>query len=87
MINRISTTAQSDPKLARLLDDVREYALVYALARLRQKGCDGMGELATVKEEFRDMIDKLMKYCLEQKLIPAVGPYDMDSLADEMQRI
>ena len=86
MIRGISETAKTDPKLARLLGDVREYASVYVLARLRQKGCDGMGELATMKEEFRDVVDKVIQYCKE-KYISEVPGYDIDSIADEIKRL
>ena len=66
-MKNIIEAAKSDPGLARLLDEVREYASVYVLARQRQKGCDGMGELATMKEEFRDAVDKVIQYSQEKK--------------------
>lgn len=40
------------------------------LARQRQKGCDGMGELATIKEEFRDVVDKVIQYSMKKEYIP-----------------
>ena len=84
MIKGISAIAKSDPGLVRLLDEAREYASVYVLARQRQKGCDGMGELATIKEEVRDVIDKVIEYCKEKKYITEVMSYDVDSIADEI---
>ena len=57
------------------------------LARQRQKGCDGMGELATMKEEFRDVVDKVIQYITEKKYISEVMPYDIDSIADEIERV
>jgi hypothetical protein len=36
------------------------------LARQRQKGCDGLGELVTMKEEFRDVVDKVIQYPQEK---------------------
>ncbi|HBR22817.1 MAG TPA: hypothetical protein DD713_09785 [Nitrospiraceae bacterium] len=47
MIRTISDASKSDTALERLLDEVREYACVYVLARQRQKGGDEMGEVAT----------------------------------------
>ncbi len=76
--------SKNDPVLARLLDEAREYACVHVLARQRQKGCDGMGELATIKEEVRDVIDKVIEYCKEKKYISEVMSYDVDSIADEI---
>lgn len=60
MIENISKAAASDTHLARLLSVSGEYAQVYLYAKQRQKGCDGMGELATMKEELRDIVDKVM---------------------------
>jgi hypothetical protein len=84
MIKNMTETSKSDPRLACLLDEVREYASVYVLTRQRQKGCDGMGELATIKEEFRDVVDKAIQYCKEKKYISEVTAYDIDATAEEI---
>lgn len=84
MIETIFKTSKSDAQLAGLLYEVKEYAQVYVLSKQRQKGCDGMGELATMKEEFRDVVDKMIQYCKEKKLISEVISYDVDSIADEI---
>ncbi len=86
MFNAIQQESKSDSHLAMLLAEVREYAQVYVLARQRQKGCDGMGELATIKEECRDVIDKVIQYCQEKKFISEAVSYDIDSIADEIVR-
>lgn len=46
MFNKIQQVSKSDSLLAKLFAEAKEYAQVYVLARQRQKGCDGMGELA-----------------------------------------
>jgi hypothetical protein len=84
MISTIWDASKSDTALARLLDEAREYASVYVLARQRQKGCDGMGELATIKEEFRDVVDKVIQYSKEREYISEVMSYDIDSIAEEI---
>jgi septum formation topological specificity factor MinE len=84
MFNTIQQESKSDNQLAKLLVEAREYAQVYVLARQRQKGCDGMGELATMKEECRDVIDKVIQYSQEKKYISQSVSYDIDSLADEI---
>jgi len=84
MFNTIQQASKSDSRLAELLDEAIEYAHVYVLARQRQKGCDGMGELATMKEEFRDVIDKVIQYFKEKKYISEVVAYDVDSIAEEI---
>jgi hypothetical protein len=43
-----------------------------------------MCELATMKEECRDVIDKVIEYCQEKKYIPQDISYDIDSIADEI---
>ena len=87
MFNTIQQASKPDAQLARFLDEAREYASVYVLARQRQKGCDGMGELATMKEEFKDIVDKVIQYCKEKKYISEVIFFDIDSIADEIKRL
>ncbi len=87
MIKKISDASKSDQTLARLLDDVIEYAHIYVLARQRQKGCDGMGELVTIKEEFGDVLYNVIQYCKEKKYISGDISYDIDSIADEISRL
>lgn len=52
MIDAVLQASKSDARLAALLDEAREYAQIYLLARQRQKGCEGTGELMTLREEF-----------------------------------
>ena len=84
MFNTIQQASKSDSRLAELLDEAIEYAHVYVLARQRQKGCDGMGELATVKEEFRDSVDKVIQYSQEKKYISHDVTCALDAIADEI---
>ncbi len=87
MMDTILNASKADTGLASLLDEVREYASVYVLARQRQKGCDGMGELATMKEEFRDAVDKMIQYCKEKKYVSDDASYELDSIADQINLI
>jgi hypothetical protein len=70
-----------------MLSTASEYAEIYLLAKQRQKGCDGMGELATMKEEFRDVVDKVIEYCKDDKYISEIMAYDIDFIADEIKRL
>jgi len=45
-----------------------------------------MGELAMIKEEFRDVVDKVIQYCYEKTYISEVIEYDIDAIADEIER-
>lgn len=86
MFNAIQQNSKSDNQLAKLLADAREYAHVYVLARQRQKGCDGFGEMTNLREEFRDVVDKVIQYSQEKKYISQDVSYDIDSIADEIER-
>ena len=84
MFDTIQQASKSDSQLAKLLTEAKDFAQVYVLARQRQKGCNGMGELATLKEEFRDVVDKVIQYCKEKGYIAEVISYDIDSIAEEI---
>ena len=77
MIKRILKASASDQRLSAILDEVREYAQVYVLVRQRQKGCEGFWEMTNLKEEFRDVIDKVIQYSQEKKYISEVISYDI----------
>ena len=67
-MKKILQTSALDAHLAGLLDEVKEFAHVYVLARQTQKGCDGMGELATMKEEFRDVVDNVIQLLSREEI-------------------
>ncbi len=81
MIDAIQQASKSDARLASLFDEAREYAQIYILAKERKKGCEGTGELMTLREEFRDAIGKLVKYCGEKGYPCELTPDDPDAAA------
>jgi len=81
MIDAILQASKSDARLAVLLDEAREYAQIYLLAKERKKGCEGTGELMTLREEFRDVIGKLVKYCREKGYPCDLNADDFDTAA------
>ena len=81
MVESILQASKSDGRLAALVDEAREYAQVYLLAKQRHKGCSGTGELMTLKEEFKDTIDKMIRYCKEKNHLSGACVYDPDSVA------
>jgi len=87
MLESLSTAVQSDIDLAKLLERACEYAQIYLLAKQRQKGCDEMGVVATLKEEFREAVDEVVEYCKGKKILPDDISYDIDSIASELTRI
>ncbi|GAB4483180.1 MAG: hypothetical protein OHK006_03370 [Thermodesulfovibrionales bacterium] len=86
MIKGIVKASVSDLQRSTMADEVREYAHVYALAKARQKGCDGMGELATVMEECREGVDKVIQYSQVKNISHDVSS-DIDSIEDEIERV
>jgi hypothetical protein len=87
MIGTLLDASKADTGLTRLLDEAREYAAVYLMARERQKGCDGLGELSTMKEEFEGVVDKVIQYCKYKKYISEDITWDVDSTAEEIARL
>ncbi len=84
MIKAIREKTRSDPEVLRLLEAASEYAEVYLLVRKRRKGCDGMGELAMIKEEFREAVYDLINYCKGKEYLTGDFQYDLDTVADTL---
>ena len=76
--------SKTDGLLAGLVNEAQEYAQIYLLAKQRHKGCNGTGELMTLREEFKDTVNKMVLYCNEKNLLSGVCAYDPDSVADAL---
>ncbi len=81
MITNIAKIAVTDNRAASLLCKARECADVYRLVTRRKKGCDGMGELAMIKEEFKEAVDDLINYCKGKDCLASDFQYDLDAIA------
>jgi hypothetical protein len=84
MINGMLDASKSDVYLAKLLDEARECAHVYLLAKQTYKGFENMGELATLREELKDTVDKMIRYCSEKNGMSIACSFDPDSTAKEL---
>ncbi len=74
--------SKTDALLAGYLEEVQEYSQIYLLAKERQKGCNSMAQFVTLKEEFKEVIDKLFQYCRQKNYHQlAFEGQDLDSLA------
>jgi hypothetical protein len=74
--------SKTDALLASHLEEVQEYSQIYLLAKERQKGCNGMAQFVSLKEEFKEVIDKLFQYCRRKNNQQfAFEGQDLDSLA------
>jgi hypothetical protein len=87
VIETIQNFVQSDAQLARLFERVREYAELFLIAKQRQKGCDGMGEVATLKDEFIHSLNEMIRHCKEKGYLGDDISYDIDLIARDIGRI
>ena len=87
MLNKIQQALKSDAELESLLIKAREYADIYLLAKNRQKGCDCLGEMTNLKDEFVGVLDELIRYCIEKKYVADNFSYDIDLMADEINAL
>ena len=81
MLEDLQRPSKSDAKLAMLLDEVHEFTQVYVLAKQRHKGCSGTGELMTLREEYTDVLVKLIVYCAEKGYPCDITADDPDAMA------
>ena len=81
MISAIFEASKSDCQLVKILKNVQEYAQLYLLAKQRQKGCDGFGEVANLKEEFVFILEGMIKYCQEKGYLSEDVSCDIDLIA------
>jgi hypothetical protein len=63
---------------------VQEYAEIYLIAKQRQKGCDGMGEVATLKDELIYLMNEMIRYCKEKGYLSGDVSYDIDFIAHDI---
>ena len=84
IIETIQKFVPNDAQLARLFDKIQEYAELYLIAKKRQKGCDGMGEVATLKDEFIYFMDAIILHCKEKKYISGDASYEIDSIVRDI---
>jgi hypothetical protein len=86
MLQFIRQKSDLDPGLSKLIGTVMEYAEIYSLSKNRQRGCDGMGEAAALKEELRAALENMMNYCRERGYITDEVKADPDMLVREFMR-
>lgn len=81
MLTDIAEIAMTDDHVSLLLRKARECAEIYLLVTKRQKGCDGMGELSMIKEEFKEAVDDLINYCRNKDYLANDFQYALDTIA------
>lgn len=86
IIECLMNVAKSDERLSDLLKKAQEYAQMYLFAKQRQKGCDGMGEMVNLQNEFKEVLAELVAYCNWKKYLTNDIAYDIDLVADEITK-
>jgi hypothetical protein len=81
-LDAMIAASASDARLAKIMDDVFDYAQIYSLARQRQDGCAGKGELFALRAEFSEFIAQLSEYSVKQGYITSPLKEDIDHIAD-----
>jgi len=87
IIRVILDLKKDDTRLTRLFDKVQEYAELYLMAKQRQKGCDGMGEVATLKDEFIYSLNEMIRHCKEKGYVSGDISYETDLIARDICKI
>lgn len=86
IIETIQKLVQNDIQLARLFERVKECAELYLNAKQRQKGCDGMGEVAMLKDDCIYYMEKMIRYCKEKGYLSEDTSYEIDSVVSAIYR-
>lgn len=75
-----------DADLSLLCDRAVEYARVYIHAK-KLKGCNGLGEMENLLDEFRKMLYKILRYCGKKKYIDDLAIYDIEVTEQEIEKL
>jgi hypothetical protein len=83
-LDAIIAASTSDSRLAKIVEDVVDYAQIYSLARKRQDGCAGKGELFALRAEFQELIEMMSEHSVKRGYILNPFNEDIDRIADDI---
>jgi hypothetical protein len=86
-INDIINASKSDGHFISRLADAREYAQISLLAKQRHKGRAGTGELLNLWQEFKDTVDRMIRYSKDRNQQAGECTYDPDSVAAALVKL
>ena len=84
IVQYIRELKKNDTYLTLLFERVQEYAELYLIAKQRQKGCDGMGEVATLKDELIYLTNEMIRYCKERGYLAEDVSYEIESIVRDL---
>ncbi len=82
----IQKAAKEDAQLSILCVRAAEYARLYLYAR-KISGCNGLGEIENLLDEFRKMIYEILRYCGKKDYIDEFAIYNVNTTDEELTRL
>jgi len=86
LCDEIKALAKFDVDLSFRCDKAEEYARIYLQAK-KAKGCNGLGELETLLDEFKKMIYEVVGYCRKRKYIDDLAIYAIEVTNAEIEKL
>ncbi len=86
LYNEIIETRKFDTELSVLCDRAAEYARLHLHAR-KITGCNGLGEIDNLLDEFRRMIYEIVRYSGRRKYIDSLAIYTVDVSDREFEKL
>ena len=86
LYNEILEAKKSDAELSILCDRAAEYARLHLYAR-KITGCNSLGEIENLLDEFRQMIYEIIKYCGKKNYIDDLAIFTIDLTDKELEKL
>ncbi len=86
LYSEILEAEKSDAELSRLCHKAAEYARLHLYAR-KIKGCNSLGEIEHLLEEFRRMIFEVIRYCGGKNYIDNLALYTVDITDNDLEKL
>lgn len=86
LYNKILEAKKIDAELSILCDEAAEYARLHLYAR-KITGCNSLGEIENLLDEFRRMIFEIIRYCGERNYIDNLDIYTIDATDKELEKL
>jgi len=86
LYNEILELKKSDAELSSLCERASEYARLHLYAR-KTTGCDSLGEIKNLLDEFREIIYEIIKYCGGKNYIDKLVLFTMDMSDKELEKL
>ena len=86
LYNEILESRRFDAELSILCDRAAEYARLHLYAR-KITGCNSLGEIENLLDEFRRMIFEIIRYCGKRNYIDNLAIYYIDVTDKELEEL